>query len=723
MGALLGGFVSACSPAATVPPVAPVVVSDKPAAVIAPSEFAKQAHFVLLTKERDEKTKLLLAGTVQYQLQRAEKLFAAGFNQEAEDVVAGALLLLRHDDELISATRGRDRALLNAGHAAARAGNAGRAEALYELTLAVTQDAETKKDVEEHLAAISGWYETTAGETSLEQVGNQVRRELSRSVVDPRAEIFLNAQGSVISWMRAALSSRAGENKISSRKERELALEAYRAIRSGGPAMIALSARQGTPAGAISALEEADLEQALPPELRALLEATVADDLPEAWHALFRQLENLRSEGGSETRLPRYVADGAALWAAIQLYRSAPGDLQSAMPLSMVLVEFGMTEVASSLLAQNSTNDTSPEAINWSLSLIMRGLLELSRTDQLEAARRSFQEAKPLLARASAKNTRAPGLARAQALMAALEGRHGFVERSRHLLESSTKEEPHAASLQKLARLQEQAGDKEKALSSLKLAIRHAQSAGDLLEESRAEESVYRLLRGTRSKATAKDALTRSLKRVTVLRNMGLPSGQSAAVERHYARVLEYFGRSREVRAAYGRALDASRGNAMELEITLTDMARAAMTYGDLTLARLATEKALSLGLPEENSIYIALWLSLLEAELKEVPDGLAHQILTDAHDVSGWLRQLREWGKGRINSKELTAKAKGIPNKTEAEFYSALAGGRDPRLLGKVAESAAIDLIEVRIAQDLLARQKEPAPVAWPEGLELPGQ
>lgn len=712
----------ACSSSPSVRPVVPVVATDDPAAVISAEEFATQANQILLSKQRDQKAKLLLAGAVQYQLLRAEKLLDAGFDREAEDVVAGALLLLRHDDELLSATRGRERALLAAAHAAARAGDAGRAEALYELTLLVSENKQVKLDVQEHLHAISGWYETTAGDTSLEQIGAQVRRELSRSMVDPRAEVFLNAQSALISWMRAALSSRAGENEISSRRERELALEAYRAIRSGGPAMIALNARQGTPAGAIVALEDADLERALAPELRALLEATAEDDLPEAWQALFRQLENLRSEGGSETRLPRYVADGAAFWAAIQLYRSAPGQIEHAMPLSMVLVEFGMAEVASSLLAQNSTDDTSAEALNWSLSLIMRGLLELSRTDQLEAARRSFQEATPLLARASSKNKNknVPGLARAQALMAALESRHGFVKQALPLLEAATKAEPHPTTLQKLASLYAQAGAQEKALTTLRLSVEVSQKAGNLLEESRSEEAIYRLLRDTPRRQEGIQSLHRSLKRITVLRNMGLPSGQTAAVERHYARVLEYFGKSRDVRAAYLRALDSSRGSALELEITLTDMARAAFTHDDLPLSRTATAKALSLGLPEENSIYIALWQSLLETKLKAAPDGLAHQIFADAHGAQGWLKVLRMWRLGRLKTGDLDKEANSIPDQTEAAFYQALSNNASTEALKKIATSTAMDLIEVRIAQDLLSVAQNAAPPAWPSDVTV---
>src|SRR5690606_37719672 len=129
-----------------------------------------------------------------------------------------------------------------------------------------------RADIEGHLAALETWNESTAGPTSPEKVGEQTRRALARSVVDPRAEAYLEARESIILWMRAALGSSAGERSPRNREERELALEAYRAIRSGAPAMVALNLRQGTPGAAVLALENADLDRALAPGLQALLE-------------------------------------------------------------------------------------------------------------------------------------------------------------------------------------------------------------------------------------------------------------------------------------------------------------------------------------------------------------------------------------------------------------------------------------------------------------------
>lgn len=698
-------------------PVAPVQTSNGPARTLSDEDFAKEAHRLLLSTDRSESSKLELAGVVQYQLSRAERLFREGHLSEAEDVATGALLLLRHDDELLSATRGQGFALMQTAHAAAKMGDAGRAGALYELALAVIEDPTIRADIEAHLAALSEWNQNTQGPTALEQIGEQTRRSLARAIVDPRAEAYLDAREGIILWMRAALGSSAGEQSPRNRAERELALEAYRAIRSGAPAMVALNLRQGTPGAAVVALEKADLDRALPPGLQSLIEDAERQNDPKAWLELFRQVEQLRESAGSETELPRYVPDAASLWTALGLYRSSPGELEHAMPLAMTLVEFGMPEVASTLLAQNTTKATSADAVAWSLSLILRGLLELSHTDQLGAARRSYAEAIPLFRIADGGKASGPSSARAQSLMAALEARHGHAARSLALMELSVIHLGHPESLLRLAQLQAQQGKPKDARKSIQTAIERAQASGNLLLESRAEEALFRWHRDAGEESAAGEALGRALSRILVLRQMEVSTAETAPVERQLARLLEYYGRTREMNDAYLRALEASRNNPMELEITLTDMSRAALTTSDLGLGRRATQSALDFGLPPENSIYIALWQQLLEKKAGALSDGMSQEVLTRAGKAEGWLNTLRKFGLGEVKASDLKAAARGIPEEVEADFYLALSESKADLLSG-VAQSPAVDLIEVRIAQDLLAKKKQ---YTLPDHVKLP--
>lgn len=699
----------------------PVSTSDAPAIMVEPEEFARQAHALLLSTERNQESKLRLAGIVQYQLARADRLFQEGYVVEAEDMVTGALLLLRHDDELVSATRGQESALFQAAHAAARTGDAGRAGALYELTLHVAQDPQVVLEAKQHLTALASWNEQTDGKTRLSQVGESTRRALARALVDPRAKAYLDARDGIIHWMHTALTTSAGESQPESSADRELALEAYRAIRTGAPALVALSLRQGSPGAAIGALDEANLDRALPPGLRDLIDDAEKKNNPDAWLELFRQLESLREEEGTETSLPRYVLDAAAFWTAIKLYRAAPGKLEYAMPLAMTLVEFGMPAVASSLLSQNADKKSNGQALTWSLSLVLRGLLELSRTDQLHAARRSYKEAASLLKLADEAPGVGPGSSEAESLMAALEARHGFVEQALPLLESAVKRSPSAESLLRLAQLQAKQGQDKEAQISIRRAIDLAQNSGNLLLEARAEEALFRAHRSAGEDKEAEAALGRALSRTLVLRKMEVSTAETASVERQLARLLEYYGRMREMRQAYFRALEASRSSALELEVTLTDMSRAALTTGDLSLGRRATQSALDFGLPPENAIYIALWQQLLEKRAGTSADGVSREVLMRAGKARGWLDLLRRFGLGEVEVSTLTEAAKGIPEKTEAQFYRALdqekTKQQESHLL-LIAESSAVDLIEVRIAQDLLQAARV---YALPEGVEIP--
>jgi tetratricopeptide (TPR) repeat protein len=350
--------------------------------------------------------------------------------------------------------------------------------------------------------------------------------------------------------------------------------------------------------------------------------------------------------------------------------------------------------------------------------LVLRGLLELSSSDQLLAARRSFDEARPLFQLAERKGYRGPSPARAYMLMAALETRYGHVDRALPLLESSVSMEQNAGVTLRLAQLQFQQKETKAALVSVKKAVDLAQKTGDLLLEAEAEEVQFRFLRATGKLPEAGEALGRALSRTLVLLNMEVSLRSAAPVERQLASILGYYGRETEVRSAYDRALEASGSDLLELEVTLTDMARAALTLGDVRLGRRATQSALDMGLPAENSIYIALWQQLLETRSAATRDGISREVLSRADKARGWLGTLRKFGLGEIPKERLSDLAVGIPESAEADFYVALSGEEAKVALKEVAASPALDLIEVRIAQDLIA---ETPVFELPEDVVLP--
>src|SRR5690606_8051618 len=159
--------------------------------------------------------------------------------------------------------------------------------------------------------------------------------------------------------------------------------------------------------------------------------------------------------------------------------------------------------------------------------------------------------------------------------------------------------------LLRLAQLQAQQGQLQKAMRTILKAVDLAQKAGDLLMEARAEEALVRAHRtaGDRNRASA--PLDRAPSRTLALRQTEVSTVEQASIERQPARLLQYYGRTSESRQAYQRALDARLSSTLELEITRTDMSRAALTTGDLKLGRRATQSALDFGVRPENSIYI----------------------------------------------------------------------------------------------------------------------
>jgi tetratricopeptide (TPR) repeat protein len=275
--------------------------------------------------------------------------------------------------------------------------------------------------------------------------------------------------------------------------------------------------------------------------------------------------------------------------------------------------------------------------------------------------------------------------------------------------------------LLQLTRVLFQTGDTEGALLTAKEAVNCAAREGDLLSEARAEEMLFRLYRQTGNEEQAHAALERSLRRILVLKAMDLPSVSESSIERHLAGLLEYYGLEREVHKSYRRALAASRSNLVEVEITLTDMARAGLTLGNTSLTREAVESALDQGLPAENGIYIALWHQLTLKKGNHRTDGLSEQILSQAGDARGWLKTLRDFGLGTVSASELEKNASGIPEKTEADFYRSFGEGstkKGKKALERVAKSPAVDLVEVKIAADLSA---QPQSYSLPEDISLP--
>src|SRR5690606_19000639 len=117
--------------------------------------------------------------------------------------------------------------------------------------------------------------------------------------------------------------------------------------------LAALHLRHGDPLGALQVLEEADLQRLMPPALRDRLERAGQGER-NAWVDLFRLYDSAQRGGSQETAIDPELATGAAWGAALGLYRSSPGEVEAVMPISMLLVDLGMADVASAMLATHA---------------------------------------------------------------------------------------------------------------------------------------------------------------------------------------------------------------------------------------------------------------------------------------------------------------------------------------------------------------------------------
>jgi hypothetical protein len=222
-------------------------------------------------------------------------------------------------------------------------------------------------------------------------------------------------------------------------------------------------------------------------------------------------------------------------------------------------------------------------------------------------------------------------------------------------------------------------------------------------------------------------ALEAALARAIDATQQSRPGAAQARAERVLAHVLEHFGERAASRRATQRAYEASAADASQLSATVIDAARRALTRRDLQGARAAVAQAVEAALPPDDLVYVALWLALLESQLSVPSDGSVESAFSAMDGATGWSSRLRAWGRGKIGDNALIATARTAAEKTEALFYTAMARRVRGDLstdaeLERVSRSAAVTLVEVGIARDLLAqRAGVEAGLTVPENVALP--
>jgi tetratricopeptide (TPR) repeat protein len=689
---IVGACHVGCAPRNTAPAVNPSAPEATPIEKVEVDDegFAAATLTVLQNEAPSPRRLGLLVGVVQRQLDRATHYFDSGQEEMGLAALRGALYIVRAGELRTEMLAGRSAALSHAAEAFARLGNEGQADALYSLLVERLPAGAERNDATQHLEALRRWQEDTRSPGSMQARGAAQQAALQQALLDPSASALERARSETLAWTEQALTFGAEQLPPQNNFEQDEAIEAFRAIRTGPLTFVAMYLRQGDAEGALAALDDENVARITAPNLRQ------------------------RVEGATE------------------LYRVEPKSFRAAMPIASLLLAHGMAEVAPVMLQQALEASDQTREASWALRFVLEAIRQAEGLGDLPAARRVFAQAGPLIALSQREvyaGRVTPSASRLHFYMGAIEAGAGELERAHPLLEQAVKLEPTADAFRLLASIDRQRRDFKSALASLDRVIEITKGTGDAAAQAETHLLRFDVLRemggpqspiGPRAEESLESALMLGLSARTAAQ-----SGQDLALaERVLGRVLEHYDAKDAVRRASKRAYEASRNDVRQMTETVLDSSRRALTLGDLRAARDSVRHALSADLADEDTVYAALWLKLLEQRLKVVSDGTADEALASIDSTNGWVAKLAAWGRGRLSAQELLGLASTRTERVEATFYTAMSGPNDERSVEKlreVARSEAIQLVEVTIARDLLAsQQKQPKP-KLPPNIQLP--
>jgi hypothetical protein len=706
--------------------------SAVPVAAVDDAGFAQAAYRVLVADDGSPERSGLLVGVVRRQLQRAKARFDAGQREAGLNALTGAFYLMRAGEfrpEALDGADGPDGALSAGAAEVARLGEEGYAFTLYGMLKDKLPKGPERDEVEAHLDAMARFSQATHGAGPMQAASADLRAAVQRSLIEARKSALDAASQRAVIWLKRALESNAADSPINSNADRDEAFEAYRALRGGGYTLIALYLRHGDPRGVLSAADHADLGRIIAPELRDRLERAADGGDADAWADLFHFFDSASHAADAEGLLDHTLMEAATWGTAVELFRAEPSSMRGAVPLATELVSYGMAEVAPLVLAPALAKEGSAENVSFALSIVGKALVAEDGLDQLPCARRTFENAQPILALAENKANLgkvSPSSARLRYVMGALETRHGELARALPLVQAATRVEPTLESLMTLSAILRQQ-DQSAALSTLGLAVELAKTENDPLAETDALNMKFEVYRDHGDAAHAASTLDAALSRAVDAQRSARSGGPTLArCERLLARILEHYDDQRATRRATERAYEASSSDQAQLTATVLDSARRALTHADLGAARRAAQRAVAAGLSSDDLVYVALWLQLVEKKLNVPSDGTVEEAYAGVDDNSGWPARLRAWARGKLSDQDLATAAHSASERTEATFYAAmqkLQGGSDSsKDLERVAQSPAIDLVEVTIARDLLAMHGKAAPdYKLPANVKLP--
>jgi hypothetical protein len=201
-------------------------------------------------------------------------------------------------------------------------------------------------------------------------------------------------------------------------------------------------------------------------------------------------------------------------------------------------------------------------------------------------------------------------------------------------------------------------------------------------------------------------------------------------VEQVLARVLDRFGARDKAQQALERSFEATRDK-RQMAATLGQGVARAFVRKDLLAAKDGLTRAIGAELGDDELVYYALWVHLLERQLAKPgdkpKDGAAMRVFASIPDDGHWVGKLAAFGAGKLPASQLAALAKTKAEHTEAEFYKLMdartSGVEDPNDAGlrAILKGDGVDLMEAVIARELLLRNAGEAPVPLPPNVALP--
>jgi tetratricopeptide (TPR) repeat protein len=711
--------------------------------------FAAAVHDLLLTDTGTPERAVRLGAVEARQMARASERFMSHSPERGLAAVSGGLYLLHAGEPVqgIFGAEGAD-AMRGAAHELALKGDEGRARAAYDLLLALAPEAE-RPDIRSHIDALDVWTrDAVASGGPVASAGGLERIAVHRRMLEPSKEALTDATAAATDWIQQAVELRDRFRKNRVQPPREEGAEAWRALETGPVVLAALYLRDGDASGGLAAIDRAQARELLAAERPGFASALEAAAQEPSVDRCIDLLHQLRPMAGREaTRESEDFADdrdvfgAAAFGTAAECYRLDPTVPEVALTLGVGLEELGMAEATPAVLADAVRAHPETRVASEALALSLDAITSEADAGDADAARRAYRATQPLLAiagDASLAGKVRPSPARVRAAMGEIELREGRIDDARALFTQSVSEEKTGSVLLALARIEWRDGHAQAALDHLRDAVAAPDAAKDVALRGEILLTISDLTHDQGDAAAARTPLTHALKDLVGSRNVH-DADARARVERTLARVLDRFGADAPAQRALERAYAAAPGDKHQAAQTIELVIGRAFVRGDLAAARDGLQHAIAADLDSDDLVYFALWVRLLERQLRVPTDGSPDRVFASrggdekpaaadkGADKGGWVSTLARFGEGKLKGDELIARAATPIQKYEALFYDAMdhrasgdtKGGDD--LLRQVVAGAGLQLSEVTLARDMLDPGKSQLGGPLPPDVSIP--